>query len=200
MNFSKRLLNDIFIEEKLFLEKIVSQIKESKDLETFFAVECDIDFIDKEILIDDLKALTEFTKCNYDLDPFACDGSGGVYVILNNKKVGYIDSEGRAGIVANNLNDFFGIVINCGHLSDYTKFERLKDKNKFLEHFNKSNSSGDKEIIKRFVEKNHLENDVDKIYDMFKNAVMTEPKLFLIATSDDYEDYEQLFLLTTYFL
>lgn len=178
-----------------FLDNIISQIKSNKELEEIFSVEYDVNFIDKEILIDDLKSLTEFVNSNYDMEPFACDATGGVYVILNDMKIGYIDSEGGAGIVANNLRDFFSIVTSCGSLSEYAYSDCLKNDNDFMICFNKYNKLREKDVIKRFIEDNSLENNPKKIYELFKNAVMTEPKLLLNSISDEYVDvdYEMLF-------
>ena len=47
--------------------------------------------------------------------------------------------------------------------------------------------------IKEFSEEFELENDPQKIYHMFKDAVLTQPKLTITATSEDYEDYQQMF-------
>jgi hypothetical protein len=47
--------------------------------------------------------------------------------------------------------------------------------------------------IKAFSEEFKLENDSQKIYHMFKDAVLTQPQLTITATSDEYEDYQQIF-------
>ena len=187
------LNKNISKDDKVFFGKIVENITNNDDLKEYFSVECDVVFVNKETLLDNLNSLTEFTKSNYNLEPFACDGTGGIYVILDNKKIGYIDSEGEAGIVANNLKDFFSIVANCGYLSDYAKFKCLKDEKSFMDYFTKLEISREKDIIKKFIEDNSLYNDPKKIYKIFKNAILTEPQLLLKATSEDYVDYEQLF-------
>lgn len=181
--------------DKRFFKKIVDKIINSKRLKEYFSVECDVDFVNKEILLDNLKSLTEFTKSNYDVEPFACDGSGGIYIILSSKKIGYINSEGGAGIIANSLKDFFSIVTNCGYLGDYAKFNCLKNEKSFIDFFTKYHISRDKDEIKKFIKENDLDNDPRKIYKIFKNAVATEPKLILKTTSKEYVDYEQLFKL-----
>lgn len=38
-----------------------------------------------------------------------------------------------------------------------------------------------------------LEDNPEKIYVLLKNAITSEPKLIIEATSEDYEDSEQLF-------
>jgi hypothetical protein len=188
------ILNEnISKDDKVFFEKVVENITNNDALKEYFSVECDVDFVNKETLLDKLNSITEFTKSNYNLEPFACDGAGGIYVILNNKKIGYIDSEGGAGIVANNLKDFFSIVTNCGYLSDYAKFGCLIDEKSFMNYFAEFESSREKNVIKKFIEDNSLDDDPKKIYKICKNAILTEPQLLLKATSEDYVDYEQLF-------
>lgn len=45
------------------------------------------------------------------LVPFADDGSGGVYVIVDDRHVAYIDSEGGAGYIAESIDDFINILL-----------------------------------------------------------------------------------------
>ena len=68
------------------IEFYITQIKNNEELERYLSYECDVDFESKEVLENNLKSLIEYGKCNYELKPFACDGVGGVYVVLNNKK------------------------------------------------------------------------------------------------------------------
>lgn len=177
------------------IEFYINQIKNNKDIETYLTSECNIDFESQEALEDDLGFLMECGKCNYIINPFACDGSGGIYAELDNGKIGYIDSEGQAGIVANNIKDFFSIVINCGFISDWAKFNCLKDKESFMAYFYKLKIPRTEVFVKKFIEDNLLEREPDRIYDIFKEAVVSEPKLVIEATSEDYEDSTQLFEL-----
>lgn len=177
------------------IEFYVNQIKENKDIEDQLSCECGIDFESREILEDDLSALMECGKCDYTLKPFGCDGSGGIYAVLDNGKIGYIDSEGQAGIVANNIKDFFSIIINCGYISDWAKFGCLENKETFMSYFYEIEIPRNQEFIKRFIKDNLLESQPEKIYDIFKEAVISEPKLIIVATSEDYEDSVQLFEL-----
>lgn len=157
--------------------------------------ECDVDFESDEVLDDDLKFLMEYGKCNYDLTPFACDGSGGIYAMLNNGKIGYIDSEGYAGIIANNIKDFFSIVIKCGYISDWSTFDRLKDLESFIAYYNEIEIPREESFVKEFINNNLLENQPDKIYELLKEAVTSEPKLVIEATDEDYLNSRQLFNL-----
>ena len=177
------------------IEFYIRQIKNNEVLEKYLSCECDVDFESKEVLEDDLKSLIEYGKCNYELKPFACNGSGGIYAVLNNDKIGYIDSEGQAGIIANNIKDFFSIVINCGMISDYATFNCLKDIETFSAYYNEIEIPRQEEFIKKFINDNLLENEPDKIYKFFKEAVISEPKLVIEATDEECEDSEQLFNL-----
>ena len=75
------------------IENYIKQIKNNEDIENYLSSECDVDFESKEDLKDDLDFLMEGAKCNYELTPFACDTSGGIYTVLDNSKIEYIDSE-----------------------------------------------------------------------------------------------------------
>ena len=175
------------------LENYINQIKSNEDLECYFSSECDIDFVDQEILDDDLNFLMECGKCSYTLTPFACDGAGGIYAFLDNGKIGYLDSEGQAGIVANNMKDLFSIIVSCGYISDYAGFNCLKDRESFLKYFYGQEIPRDNDFVRKFIEENELEDDPNKLYEIFKSAVLSEPKLVIEATAEDYTDTEQLF-------
>lgn len=175
------------------IEFYIRQIKNNEDLENYLSWKCDIEFESKEVLDNNLKSLIEYGKCNYEVQVFACDGAGGVYVVLNNAKIGYIDSEGRAGIISNNIKDFFSIAINCGTISDYV--DCLKDIETFKAYYNEIEIPRQEEFIKKFIKDNLLENESDKIYRLFKEAVISSPKLIIEATDEECEDSEQLFNL-----
>ncbi len=173
--------------------QFINQIKNNEDLCDYLSCECGVDFAEDDILCDDLKSLLEYSKCNYNMEPFACDGSGGVFVLLNQLLVGYVDSEGQAGIIANNIKDFFNIILNCGYVSDWAKFDWLADENTFIKAYSELDLPRDKDCIKRFIKENDLEYEPVKIYNIFKEAVSIKPQLTITATSDVYVDYEQMF-------
>ena len=94
------------------LNQIMEYIENNEDLQDYLSGECDFDIEEHEQLIDDLEFLLECGESNYKLEPFACNGSGGVYAMLDGEMVGLINSEGEAGIVAKNIRDFFSIIIH----------------------------------------------------------------------------------------
>lgn len=99
----------------------------------------------------------------------------------------------QAGIVANNIKDFFSIILNCGYVSDWAKFDWLSDENTFIKAYGELELSRDNVCVNLFVEENELESEPVKVYNIFKKAVCTQPQLTIRAISDDYVDYEQLF-------
>ncbi|SFB66783.1 hypothetical protein [Ruminococcus albus] len=171
------------------LKNIIEYIKDNEELLDYLSGECDLDFEDDEELADDLSFLTENAKSNYKLEPFACDGEGGIYALLDGEMVGMIDSEGQSGIVAKNIRDFFSIIIHCGYLKDFGKFGWLEDHDEFSEHFIEI----EEDFLEDFSEEFQLETDPQKIFQMFREAVQTQPQLKITATSEDYDDYQQIF-------
>lgn len=172
---------------------LIKTIKNNEDLCNYLSCECDVNFVEDDILCDNLKFLLVCSECNYSMEPFACDGSGGVFVFLNQSLIGYLDSEGQAGIIANNIQDFFSIILNCGYVSDWAKFDWLSDENTFINAYNELAISRDKACVKRFIKENDLEDEPIKIYNIFKEAVSIKPQLTIKVTSDVYVDYEQMF-------
>lgn len=83
--------------------KLIKTIKNNENLCNYLSCECDVNFVEDDILCDNLKFLLVCSECNYSMEPSACDGSGGVFVFLNQSLIGYLDSEGQAGIIANNI-------------------------------------------------------------------------------------------------
>lgn len=49
-------------------------------------------------------------ETNYKLKPFARDGTGVLWVILNDILIRYIGTEGEAGIVSRSIDEFVNIV------------------------------------------------------------------------------------------
>ncbi len=175
------------------IEKIIRQVKDNEELCDYLSCECGVDFAEDNILREDLQFLLECSECNYDIEPFACDGSGGVFVFLNQLRIGYLDSEGQAGIIANNISDFFSIVLNCGYISDWAKFDWLVDESTFIRAYNELEIPRDKVCVKQFIKENDLEYEPKILYRFFKEAIVTKPQLIIKAVTEDYVDYEQLF-------
>jgi len=52
----------------------------------------------------------------------AADGAGGVFAQLADRRMLYVTSEGAAGIVAADLDEFVGLVVACPYWQDLLKF------------------------------------------------------------------------------
>ena len=72
-----------------YLNNIIDYIENNDDLLNYLSSECGFDVEEYDQLLDDLGFLMESTKSNYNIEPFACDGSGGIYALLDNELVGY---------------------------------------------------------------------------------------------------------------
>ena len=82
--------------------------------------------------------------------PFAREGSGGLWVVLNDELIGYIGTEGECGIVARNIQEFMNIVsVWGGYLDDYWDEEVLENSESFYETMNDSDRLEDYDDIKK---------------------------------------------------
>lgn len=52
----------------------------------------------------------------------AADGAGGVFAQFADRRMLYVTSEGAAGIVATDLDEFIGLVVACPYWHDLLKF------------------------------------------------------------------------------
>lgn len=176
------------------VQDFIDRIKSDSHIAHYLSAECDFDLEDKYDLEDDLDYLLDGFRCECKLTPFGSDGSGGVYVLAEDGRVGYIDSEGRSGFAAMNIKDFFGILLCCRMLSDWSDldFDSIDDFMECVE--DKSSPSKDyKERIAKFVSDCGLETEPEKVYEMFRNGVNSQPPLVIVADDSDYDDYEPLF-------
>ncbi len=175
-------------------QQFIDRIKADSYMQHYLSAECDFDLEDDKQLEDDLYDLLEGGRCQFKLTPFGCDGSGGVYVLTDDGRVGYIDSEGSAGFAAMSVRDFFSILLCCRYLSDWSDvdFDSVEDFMECVED-KSSPSKNYKERIAEFCCDCGLETDPEKIYEMFKKGVFSQPPLEIKAIDDDYEDYDPLF-------
>ena len=184
--------NEVFVMENV--QEFIDRIKADSHIAHYLSAECDFDLEDDKQLEDDLYYLLEGGKCQFKLTPFGCDGCGGVYVLAEDGRVGYIDSEGSAGFAAQNIRDFFSILLCCRYLSDWSDvdFDSVEDFMECVED-KSSPSKNYKERIAAFIADCGLESEPEKVYEIFRNGVNSQPPLEIKATDDDYEDYEPLF-------
>lgn len=175
------------------LEQFKKQIVTNVELNDALFKKCDFRFDDSIDLNDDI--LTCGEKSNYDIYPFGVDSMGGVYGLLNNQYVGYISSEGGCGIIARSVNDFFNLLITCKDLTSFL-YEGIFDNiDSFTDNYNEANNeiTEQKELYEEFIRNNNFTNDIEKLYEMFKQGITTEPAFTMSADSDNYAPWDDLF-------
>ena len=117
------------------VSKYLDEIYSNNELNDAF-FECDIELDGPEWVKDLendenwLEDLMGPGKTNYNLKPFARDGTGALWTLLNDELVGYIGTEGECGIVARSIDEFMNIVatLKCS-------FIKLEDEEDFIKNF-----------------------------------------------------------------
>ena len=122
-----------------------------------------------------------------DLKPFARDGSGALWVVIDDVLIGYIGTEGECGIVAKSIDEFMNIVAMGRYISDYCSLDILKSEEAFLD--NLDDPDEDKEtVFDRFIEKHGFTKDPHELYEMIIQGLTVRPFFEIKATNDDYVD------------
>ena len=132
------------------------------------------------------------------IKPFARDGSGALWVVLNEELIGYIGTEGECGIVARNIHEFMNIVsVWGGYLNDYWDAEVLESSESFYETMNDPDRledyddiKKDKKVFGKFIKKHGF---TSKIYDMAVKGMTVTPAFVVKATNEDYVDSSGLY-------
>ena len=173
---------------KDFLEEIISN---EELCDAFY--DCDIEVYDEdwvkdieedEAWLEDLMGPGESTY--EDLKPFARDGTGALWVVINDELIGYIGTEGECGIVARNINEFMNIVaVYRGCLADIWDVDILESEDAFLE---AAGETEENEVFDDFIEKHGFTKDLKDVYKMIISGMTTEPFFIHKATDDDYVD------------
>ena len=80
-----------------------NSIGKNKELNTMLMHECDIYFYEQ---LQDVQFSENQETYSMLCRAFACDGSGGEYVFLEDGSIGFISSEGSVGRVAENWTNY----------------------------------------------------------------------------------------------
>lgn len=84
----------------------------------------------------DVEIFKEFTKpedeerhLEYSIGgkSFAREGTGSEFILLDDQTIGYWGTEGESGRLAENIQDFFELIINCPYWQDYARKEYYTD-------------------------------------------------------------------------
>ena len=173
--------------QKERLAYFIDRINSDEELKEEIYNKCDPDSIyPQDELMEDLEWIMEGgSKEDYDLVPFANDGSGGLYLLVNDEHIAYFDSEGRAGYVAESVDDFFNILfvhrffcLSKGVVKSYEQF--LKECEEDLFEIRPSAA------IDRVLIEEKMETDKEKVYEKFIKGLTIMPPFEIDPTDEDY--------------
>ena len=173
--------------QKEKLAYFIKKINENDQLKEEIYQRCDPDcFYLKEELAEDLDWLLEGgCKQDYDLIPFMNDGSGGLFVLVNDMHIAYMDSEGSAGYIAETIEDFVNILLVFKFFCYSEK--SVKSFDVFMEEYN--DDLFDKqpsELINAFIEEEHMETDLKTVYHKLVKGLTILPPFVIDPTDDEY--------------
>lgn len=173
--------------QKEKLAYYMEKINHNEELKDAIYNNCDPDmFYSEDELADDLEFLLEGgCKQDYDLVPFMNDGCGGLYVIVDDKHIGYMDSEGCTGYIADSIEDFLNILLVFGF------FFYSKKSVKSFDIFMKEMKEDDMyrlppEPIEKFIAEEHMETDPEKLYHKLVKGLSIYPPFVIEPTDEDY--------------
>lgn len=184
--------------QKETLQDYLSKIKSSQELQGQVEVYSDFRLLwDAKELEAELDDLLEggFEK-EYDFFPFAKDFSGGVYVLVDDKYVALIDSEGGAGYVAESVTDFFKIILNVGMIGQYTNIPCLEDFETFHSYHQEMLEDQDPiDAIEEFIVRENLKVSEEEAYALLKKGITIMPTLEIISPDPEYGECAPLICL-----
>lgn len=125
---------------------------------------------------------------------FARDGSGGEYILLKDKTVGYWGSEGQCGRLAESLGDFFSLIVNCPWWMDVANackygdpFESDEALEALIEELREEYSHIGPEMQEQAAEMLDVsqEEDLTELLRRFCECATREPRLVTTYREDD---------------
>ena len=129
---------------------------------------------------------------------FARDGTGALWVVLDDELIGYIGTEGECGIVSRNINEFMNIIAalkGSSLLFDYWDVDTLKSEEAFIDAYNESEEDDEtdyNEVFDKFINKHGFTHDLKTIYEYIVKGLTVQPFFQVIATDDDYGDSDSV--------
>lgn len=170
---------------QMYLEEIFN---DEDLLDAFF--NCDIEIYDEDWILDldmdeELQNLMGPNDCGYEsIKAFARDGSGALWVVLNDEYIGYIGTEGECGIVARNIDEFMNMAALGRYVCEYWDMDILLSEDDFAEKLAEPvEDENDKKFVS-FIEKHGFTTDAHELYEMIIKGLTVEPALFFPATED----------------
>jgi hypothetical protein len=103
---------------------LLNAIKKDNDLHEKIMMFCDIEIDPEYQKPDDANGTMIW---NIDGMAFGCDASGGEYILLDDKSIGFNSSEGETGRIAENITELFELLLNCPCWMDYLYIDLYKN-------------------------------------------------------------------------
>ena len=129
---------------------------------------------------------------------FARDGTGALWVVLDDELIGYIGTEGECGIVSRNINEFMNIIAalkGSSLLFDFWDVDTLKSEEAFIDAYNESEEDDEtdyNEVFDKFINKHGFTHDLKTIYEYIVKGLTVKPFFQVIATDDEYGDSDSV--------
>ena len=129
---------------------------------------------------------------------FARDGTGALWVVLDDELIGYISTEGECGIVSRNINEFMNIIAalkGSSLLVDFWDVDTLKSEEAIIDAYNESEEDDEtdyNEVFDKFINKHGFTHDLKTIYEYIVKGLTVKPFFQVIATDDDYGDSDSV--------
>ena len=172
----------------------IKMLREDKDLSDLLCDVCDVEIFPEFRMPEDEGGHVTY---HFSGKTFAREGSGSEYILLEDGSVGYWGSEGACGRIADSLEDFFELMINCPYWTNYVCEEEYQDREElrvfaeevFAEYEEDARemdfdvSEAQQELADRFgLEK---KSDVTELLMRFYHCAKREPRFRLTYTEDD---------------
>lgn len=172
------------------LLRFEEQIKNNPKLEYALSIYCDFEFaydidVNKDILC--FWGENQLGISNYDIYPFGIEGSGGYYVLLDDKYVGFISSDGTCGIVASNVYNFFNYLAVFKTLQSYfyeSVFDSLERFNETFIYVNDKVDDEYKKVFDDFIKYNIFEKDYKNLKINLKADLTIQPEFIIKPTKE----------------
>ena len=131
----------------------------------------------------------EYSKVKFQV--FGADASGGSFGYIgegdvSSLPIGYSSSEGQSGKIAENVSDFFHLIVFCPFWHDILTIDRLNDKNYAVktENEHKSHYENYDEMQNFACGQLGLKKTPDILEKLYK-ALTSEPKFVVYSSVDD---------------
>lgn len=172
----------------------IKMLREDNDLSDLLCDVCDV-----EILPEFKTPQDEFGHLTYNISgkAFARERNGSEYILLEDGSIGYWGSEGKCGRIADNLKDFFELMINCPYWLDYVCEEEYQNREelsefarKIFEEYEENGQKNDFDLCEAQQELAdslgiEIKADVTEILMRFYHCTKYKPRFVSTYTEDD---------------